>query len=629
MAAKRADAVLAVNEEGQLSGILTDKDIAYRVVAEGLDVRHTTVAQIMTRNPISVHDRGSRNEALSIMVARRFRHLPVIAATFNEDEDELGNGRIDSASEISAATGNTTAGTNVVGLLDITKCVFERLDDLEKKVNEDANIVAAMEALERRGSVASGQAGLIKAQHGCPDLHSVLARAAGGDDESAYDAVPEVPVRASVRDAARVMKDFHQTAVLVLGNSEGEDRLGGIFTTKDIVLRVIAAGLDPAVTSVVRVMTPHPDSVNVETTILDALKKLHAGHYLHLPVTLDGRIPVGLVDVLTLTISMLEYLVAKDGTSVDVNQPAQDQGPMWNKFWNSTFAGGHGDTESDAHSDGDSRSISSASAYYQQQYQQQQFQQSPQYQPGVPLPPSATNTPRQRAGSTLISHQPQPAPFPSPTQLQSHPNSIQRDPSVIEEHSHVGGQSSHGHMDSNEFSATPPTSAVFTYKLKDANSGTVYRFTASTTALSDIVNQVRTKTGLKVGTDADEGRISYEDDEGDLVGLSSDRDLADAVAMARRLGWSRLMLHASGADGKSSPPRMTAADPAPMGGHEMVIAQTRGVAQMEQPQPGIMDVLRDAPLPVNVAISAGIVILAVYIASRLQSAFLSVRFVPG
>jgi signal-transduction protein with cAMP-binding, CBS, and nucleotidyltransferase domain len=58
MAAKRGDAVLAVNEEGQLSGILTDKDIAYRVVAEGLDIRNTTVAQVMTRNPISVHDRG-------------------------------------------------------------------------------------------------------------------------------------------------------------------------------------------------------------------------------------------------------------------------------------------------------------------------------------------------------------------------------------------------------------------------------------------------------------------------------------------------------------------------------------------------------------------------------------------
>ncbi|KAJ1557608.1 hypothetical protein HK405_015600, partial [Cladochytrium tenue] len=279
MAAKRADAVLAVNEDGQLSGILTDKDIAYRVVADGLDVRQTTVAQVMTRNPISVHDRGSRNEALNIMVARRFRHLPVIAANpdaiggssgfgnfnDNDDDDAVAGMRLRDASETSSSTGGGgAAGTNVVGLLDITKCVFERLDDLERKVNEDANIVAAMDALERRGAVDADRAGAIKAQHGCPDLHSVLARssaleAAGADavdddDLLVYDAVPEVPVRASVRDAARVMKDFHHTAVLVVGAADADDKLAGIFTTKDIVLRVIAAGLDPAVTSVIRVM---------------------------------------------------------------------------------------------------------------------------------------------------------------------------------------------------------------------------------------------------------------------------------------------------------------------------------------------------------------------------------------
>lgn len=66
-----------------------------------------------------------------------------------------------------------------------------------------------------------------------------------------------------------------------------------------------------------------------DTSILDALKKLHgmdfdvwayrdagvshafffiAGHYLHLPVVEAGA-PIGLVDVMTLTISMLTYLV--------------------------------------------------------------------------------------------------------------------------------------------------------------------------------------------------------------------------------------------------------------------------------------------------------------------------------
>lgn len=45
--------------------------------------------------------------------------------------------------------------------------------------------------------------------------------------------------------------------------------------SKDIVLRVIAAGLAPDNCSVVRVMTPHPDTALPSTSILDALKKMH------------------------------------------------------------------------------------------------------------------------------------------------------------------------------------------------------------------------------------------------------------------------------------------------------------------------------------------------------------------
>lgn len=94
----------------------------------------------------------------------------------------------------------------------------------------------------------------------------------------------------------------------MVGTPDGEDKIGGIFTTKDVVLRVIAANLEPSTTSVIRVMTPHPEFVPSSASILDALKKLHTGHFLHLPV-IDDTVPVGLVDVMTLTISMLQYLV--------------------------------------------------------------------------------------------------------------------------------------------------------------------------------------------------------------------------------------------------------------------------------------------------------------------------------
>jgi CBS domain-containing protein len=255
MAAKRTDAVLAVSENGELVGILTDKDIAFRVVAQQLDVRNTTVKDVMTANPMTVYDKGSRNEALNIMISRRFRHLPVI-------RDEFEDG-----------------ATSVVGLLDITKCVFERLDDLEKKVNEDASIINAMEVLERRGNMHSDRVVTLRNEHECPDIASVMKKNESSDGENSF---PSVSVKASVREAAQVMKNFHSTAVLVCGTPDGPDKVAGIFTTKDIVLRVIAASLDPNVTSVVRVMvffllnqTPHPDFVPPTATILDALKKLH------------------------------------------------------------------------------------------------------------------------------------------------------------------------------------------------------------------------------------------------------------------------------------------------------------------------------------------------------------------
>ena len=220
MAAKRTDAVLAVCETGELSGILTDKDIVFRVVSEGLNVMTTRVKDVMTPKPMTVYDQGNRNEALNIMISRKFRHLPVIK---NNDDDT----------------------TSVVGLLDITKCVFERLDDLERKVIEDQSIINAMEVLEKRGSVSGDRASSLKSEHGCPEISSILAD---------KDNFPRVSVKASVREAAQVMKLHHSTAVLVMGTPDGSEKVGGIFTTKDIVLRVIAGSLEPSVTSVVRVM---------------------------------------------------------------------------------------------------------------------------------------------------------------------------------------------------------------------------------------------------------------------------------------------------------------------------------------------------------------------------------------
>jgi len=98
------------------------------------------------------------------------------------------------------------------------------------------------------------------------------------------------------------------------------------------VVRVLAAGLEPDRTSVIRVMTPHPDTVPSTMTILEALKKMHVNHYLHLPVVDEQDQMAGLVDVLQVSFAMLNQMNSIQGESVSASE-----GPVWNKFWESSF----------------------------------------------------------------------------------------------------------------------------------------------------------------------------------------------------------------------------------------------------------------------------------------------------
>jgi CBS domain-containing protein len=65
-------------EEEQLVGILSERDILQRVVATGRQPDTVLVADVMTRSPQTVSMEASLVEALSLMIAAKFRHLPVL-----------------------------------------------------------------------------------------------------------------------------------------------------------------------------------------------------------------------------------------------------------------------------------------------------------------------------------------------------------------------------------------------------------------------------------------------------------------------------------------------------------------------------------------------------------------------
>ena len=71
-------AAIIVDAKGHLEGILSERDIARRVVACGLDPATTLIAEVMSRNPCTVAPSDTGYEALEIMRERHYRHLPVV-----------------------------------------------------------------------------------------------------------------------------------------------------------------------------------------------------------------------------------------------------------------------------------------------------------------------------------------------------------------------------------------------------------------------------------------------------------------------------------------------------------------------------------------------------------------------
>ncbi|CAM9608744.1 unnamed protein product, partial [Laminaria digitata] len=113
MADVRTDAAILLDSHGHLEGIITDNDVARRVVAKRLDPSKTPVSEAMTPHPTMVHMDDSALDCLGVMIENHFRHLPVV------DNEE-----------------------NVAGLLNIAKCLYDAIHRLEKKAmkaEEDKN----------------------------------------------------------------------------------------------------------------------------------------------------------------------------------------------------------------------------------------------------------------------------------------------------------------------------------------------------------------------------------------------------------------------------------------------------------------------------------------------------------
>lgn len=100
-----------------------------------------------------------------------------------------------------------------------------------------------------------------------------------------------LPWSTTVLQAARDMDKRHISAVVVI---EGDETIVGIFTGRDAVIRVLATGRDPVVTTLGEVMTYNPVTMTPRNTAFEALRLMQAAHCRHLPIVDEGKI-VGIV----------------------------------------------------------------------------------------------------------------------------------------------------------------------------------------------------------------------------------------------------------------------------------------------------------------------------------------------
>jgi CBS domain-containing protein len=101
----------------------------------------------------------------------------------------------------------------------------------------------------------------------------------------------------SVTDAVRAMKGERRGAVLVTEDGTPASAVVGVFTERDVLLRIVDGGRNPAMVPLAEMMTPEPECLLVTQTIAEVLNLMSVGGFRHVPVVDERHHPAFVVSV--------------------------------------------------------------------------------------------------------------------------------------------------------------------------------------------------------------------------------------------------------------------------------------------------------------------------------------------
>jgi CBS domain-containing protein len=134
------------------------------------------------------------------------------------------------------------------------------------------------------------------------------------------DELIALPASASVADAVAVMREREVGAVLVM-NEEG--LVAGLFSERDLLVRVVDAGRDVKATPLSMVMTRDVKFVSPGTSTEAALALMHLHRFRHLLV-IDGPQVYGLVSMRDLVVQVIRRGEGRYEAAVRGVQPQDD-----------------------------------------------------------------------------------------------------------------------------------------------------------------------------------------------------------------------------------------------------------------------------------------------------------------
>jgi len=114
-----------------------------------------------------------------------------------------------------------------------------------------------------------------------------------------------VPLVATAERAIRTMLDRHVGAVAVIDENH---RVAGIFTERDVLLRLSLGERDPRNISVREVMTAPVEMATRATTAGEALATMVERHYRHLPIVDDDGQLLGMLSIRNLLQARVDTL---------------------------------------------------------------------------------------------------------------------------------------------------------------------------------------------------------------------------------------------------------------------------------------------------------------------------------